>query len=273
MAASLHQQITIENVVGAGGTTAATRAMHAAPDGYTIMMGNMGTHAAAVALYPALAYDPRKDFAPVGVVTGMPVVLLVGKHLPVTSFAEFAAYARQQGAALRMAHGGIGSVGYTTCSLLDNLLSVRPTMVAYQGTSPAMNALLNGKVDYMCGQIVGIVPEARSGEIVPLAISTPERSAALPKVPTTAEAGLPSFQILAWDALFAPTGTPKPVIDKLGRALGEALDDPSTRTRLIDLGGIPPESDARSAEALRALVDREVAKWSAIGKSKDEARR
>jgi tripartite-type tricarboxylate transporter receptor subunit TctC len=273
MATTLRQQITIENIVGAGGTTAATRTMHAVPDGYTIMMGHMGTHAAAVALYPALAYNPRKDFAPIGVITGMPVVILVGKHVPVANFAEFAAYARQQGSALRMAHGGLGSVAYTTCSLLDNLIGARPTMVAYQGTSPAMNALLGGKVDYMCDQIVTAAPLVRAGTIVALAISTPERSPALPKVPTIGEAGLPEFQLSAWNALFAPAGTPKSVVDKLNQALAEALDNPTTHRRLVDLGGIPPEGDARTPQALAALVDREIAKWSAIIKPRDEARR
>jgi len=273
MSASLGQQITIENVVGAGGTTAATRAMHATPDGYTIMMGHMGTHAAAVALYPALAYDPRRDFAPIGVVAGMPVLILARQHFPAVNFQEFAAYAREQGGNLRMAHAGVGSVAYTTCMLLNKILGEHPTMVAYQGTGPAMNALVAGEVDYMCDQIVSVVPQVRAGNILALAISTPGRSPALPKVPTASEVGLPQFQVSAWNALFAPRDTPKPVIDKLNQALVEALDDPATHRRLADLGSVPPEGEARGPKALAELVSSEIVKWSAINSPGEAASR
>jgi tripartite-type tricarboxylate transporter receptor subunit TctC len=273
MSNTLGQQITIENVVGAGGTTAATRTMRAAADGYTIMMGHMGTHAAAVALYPNLAYNPKRDFAPIGVVAGMPVLILARQHLPVATFQDFTIYARKWGSELRMAHAGIGSVAYTACTLLNQILDVRPTMVAYQGTGPAMDALVAGEVDYMCDQIVSVVPQVRAGTILALAISTPERSPALSKVPTTGEAGIPEFQVSAWNALFAPKGTPQPVIDKLNRALAAALDDPATHKRLVDLGSVPPEGDARSPAALAALVDSEIVKWSALTRPSDEAKR
>jgi tripartite-type tricarboxylate transporter receptor subunit TctC len=273
MSETLRQQITIENVVGAGGTTAATRTMHATPDGYTIMMGHMGTHAAAVALYPSLAYNPRIDFAPIGIVAGMPVLVLARQQLPVANFRDFVAYAREQGSALRMAHGGVGSVAYTTCGLLNKILGIHPTLVAYQGTGPAVNAMVADQVDYMCDQIVGVVPQVRSGAVLALAISAPERSPALPKVPTASEVGLLDFQVSAWNALFAPRGTAKPVIDKLNRALGEALDDPGTRRRLADLGGIAPESAARSPEALDELVKSEIVRWGAISKLGERAQR
>jgi tripartite-type tricarboxylate transporter receptor subunit TctC len=171
-----------------------------------------------------------------------------------------------------VAHAGLGSVAYTACMLLDQILGANPTMVAYQGTGPAMTALIAGEVDYMCDQIVNVVPQVRAGTILALAISTPERSPALPKVPTSAEVGVPEFQVSAWNALFAPAGTPKPVIDKLNHALGQALDDPATHRRLVDLGGIPPEGEARSPAALAELVGNEVVKWSAIIKFREEAR-
>jgi len=267
MSETLGQQITIENVVGAGGTTAATRTMRATPDGYTIMMGHMGTHAAAVALYPALAYDPARDFTPIGVVAGMPVLILAKRQLPAADLQEFATYARQKGVDLRMAHAGVGSVAYTTCALLNTILGVRPTMVAYQGTGPAMNALIAGEVDYMCDQIVSVVPQVRAGTILALAISTPNRSPALPNVPTAREAGVPEFGASAWNALFAPKGTPKPVIDKLNHVLATALDDPGTHKRLVDLGSELPEGEARSPDALAALVDSEIVKWTSIIKA------
>ena len=273
MAGALGQPVTIENVVGAGGTTAAIRTIHAAPDGYTIMMGNMGTHAAAVALYPGLAYDPRRDFVPIGVVTGMPELLLTRKNLPVSSFGEFVTHARKWGSELRMAHAGVGSVSYAACSLFNQVLAIGPTMVAYQGTGPAMDALVAGEVDYMCDQIVSVVPQVRAGTIVALAIATPERSPALPKVPTTAEIGLPEFQVSAWNALFAPKDTPQPIVDKLNDVLSTALADPATHKRLVDLGGVPPQGDARSPRALAALVDSEILKWSALAVPREQTKR
>lgn len=267
MSASLGQPITIENVVGAGGTTAATRAMHANPDGYTIIMGHMGTHAAAVALHPALAYNPRTDFAPIGLVLGMPVLLVARRNLPITDFRGFAALARERGGGLRMAHAGAGSVSHVTCSLLNKLLGVKPTMVAFQGTGPAMSALAGGQVDYMCDQIVSVVPQVRDGTVLALAVTTPGRSSALPQVPTTAEVGLPQFQVSAWNALFAPRNTPGAVVERLNRALGHALDDPKTHQRLVELGGTPPEGEERSPEALGDLVGSDIVKWREIDKS------
>lgn len=232
MSKTLGQQIVIENVVGAGGTTAATRAMRADPDGYTLIMGHMGTHAAAVGLYPKLAYDPRTDFEPIGVAAGTPILILAKKDFPAADLKEFLTYVKANTDKLNMAHAGVGSVSFTTCLLLNSILDVKPTAVPFNGTGPAMNALVGGQVDYMCDQIVNAVPQIKGGTIKAYAIATPKRNPALPDVPTTTEAGLPEFQVSAWNALFAPKGTPKPIIDKLNAALGKALDDPKTRSRL-----------------------------------------
>jgi len=261
---TLGQQIIIENVVGAGGTTAAIRAMRSAPDGYTIIMGHMGTHAAAVSIYPNLAYNPATDFEPIGMVVGMPVLILVNKDLPVRDLAEFIAYAKQHPQKLSMAHAGVGSVAYTTCHLFNSVAGIKSNMVAFQGTGPAMGALLAGKVDYMCDQIVSVVPQAQANAIHPLAISTKMRSPALPDVPTAAEVGLPEFDLLAWNALFAPKATPQAVIDKLNSALSKALDDQSVRQQLQALGGEIPDWESRSPQALSHLVKAEIAKWVAL---------
>jgi len=264
MSRTLGQQIIIENVVGAGGTTGATRAKRAPPDGYTIILGHMGTHAAAVALYPKLAYNPSTDFAPIGMVANMPIVVLAKKSIPADDLKEFIAFAKSYAGSLTMAHAGIGSVSHVTGLLLNAIMGVKPRMVAFQGTGPAMNALVAGKVDYMCDQVVSVVPRARAGSIHVYAISTPERSPALPDTPTAREAGLPEFQASAWNALFAPEGTPQPVIDKLNAALSKALDDPVVRQSLLDLGGEIPQSQARTPQALADLVASEIARWTPI---------
>jgi tripartite-type tricarboxylate transporter receptor subunit TctC len=264
MSKTLGQQIVIENVVGAGGTTAATRAMRADPDGYTLIMGHMGTHAAAVGLYPKLAYDPRTDFEPIGVAAGTPILILAKKDFPAADLKEFLTYVKANTDKLNMAHAGVGSVSFTTCLLLNSILDVKPTAVPFNGTGPAMNALVGGQVDYMCDQIVNAVPQIKGGTIKAYAIATPKRNPALPDVPTTREAGLPEFQVSAWNALFAPKGTPKPTIDKLNAALGKALDDPKTRSRLLELGSDIPEGEGRTPQALAELVKNEVARWTPI---------
>jgi tripartite-type tricarboxylate transporter receptor subunit TctC len=267
MSRTLGQQIVIENVVGAGGTTASTRAARATADGYTIIMGHMGTHAASVALYPNLGYDPSTDFEPIGMAAGTPVLILGKKDLPAKDLKEFIAYVKANVATLNMAHAGVGSVSFTTCLLLNSLLDVKPTTIPYNGTGPAMNALIGGQVDYMCDQIVNVVPQIEGGTIKGYAIGTPERSPALPNVPTAKEAGLPAFQAVAWNALFAPKDTPKPIVNKLSAALGKALDDAGVRKRLLDLGSELPEGQARTPQALASLVKSEIAKWTPIIKA------
>jgi tripartite-type tricarboxylate transporter receptor subunit TctC len=204
MSKTLGQQLVIENTAGAGGTTGSTRAKRAKPDGYTIMTGHMGTHAASVALYPNLQYHPANDFEPIGLIAGTPVLILARKDFPAKDLKEFVAYVKANEAKINMAHAGVGSVSFTTCLLLNSIMGVKPTSVPFNGTGPAMNALVGGQVDYMCDQIVNVVPQINGGTIKGYAIGTPERNPALPNVPTSAEAGLPKFQASAWNALFAP---------------------------------------------------------------------
>ncbi len=267
MSRTLGQQLVIENTVGAGGTTASTRAMRANPDGYTIIMGHMGTHAAAVALYPNLAYHPSNDFEPIGMAAGTPVLILARKDFPPKDLKEFEAYVKANADKLNMAHAGVGSVSFTTCLLLNSLLGIKPTSIPFQGTGPAMNALVGGQVDYMCDQIVSVVPQVRAGTIKAYAVGTPERNPALPDVSTAKEAGLPGFEAVAWNALFAPKGTPKPIIDKLAGALDKALDDESVRKRLLDLGSDLPAGAKRGPAGLAELVKSEIAKWTPIIKA------
>jgi putative tricarboxylic transport membrane protein len=265
---TLGQQFIVENIAGAGGTTGITRAAQAKPDGYTIAMGHMGTHGAAPALYPNIKYDPAKDFEPIGLAAGTPILIVARKDFPAADLKEFIAKAKDTGTRLSQAHAGVGSVSFTTCTLLTSQLGVKHhRVVAYRGTGPALNDMVGGQVDYMCDQIVNLVEQVNGGTIKAYAIATAERSPALPNVPTTKEAGLPEYEVSAWNALFAPKGTPKEIVAKLNETLSKGLDDPATRKRLLDLGSVLPEGKGRSPEALADLVKSELARWTPILKA------
>jgi tripartite-type tricarboxylate transporter receptor subunit TctC len=265
---TLGQQFIVENIAGAGGTTGISRGAQAKPDGYTIMMGHMGTHGAAPALYPNLKYDPTKDFEPIGMVAGTPILIVARKDFPAKDLKEFIVKAKDTSTRLSQAHAGVGSVSFTTCTLLTSQLGVRHhRVVAYRGTGPALNDMVGGQVDYMCDQIVNLVEQVKGDAIKAYAIATAERSPALPDVPTSKEAGLPEYEVSAWNALFAPKGTPKEIVTKLNQTLVKALDDPATRKRLLDLGSVLPQGNERSPEALAELVKKEVARWTPILKS------
>jgi putative tricarboxylic transport membrane protein len=266
MSRTLGQQIVIENVAGAGGTTGISRAAASSSDGYTIMMGHMGTHGAAPAVYPNLKYNPTRDFEPIGLAAGTPILIVAKKNFPARDLKEFVAYVKANGPKLNEAHAGVGSVSHTTCTLLHSILGVQPNRVAYRGTGPALNDLVAGQVDYMCDQIVNLVPQIQGGTIKAYGIATAERNPALPNVPTTKEGGLPEFQVSAWNAIFAPKGTPKDVVARLNDALVKALDDPNTRKRLLELGGDVPDRQGRTPEALAKLVQSEVARWATVFK-------
>jgi tripartite-type tricarboxylate transporter receptor subunit TctC len=265
---ALGQQFIVENIAGAGGTTGITRLAQAKPDGYTIGMGHMGTHGAAPALYPNLKYDPTKDFEPIGMAAGTPILIVARKDFPAADLKEFVAKAKDTSVRLSQAHAGVGSVSFTTCTLLTSILGIKHhRVVAYRGTGPALNDLVGGQVDYMCDQIVNLVEQINGKAIKAYAIATEQRSPALPDVPTTTEGGLPEYKVSAWNALFAPKGTPKEIVAKLNDTLSKALDDPATRKRLLDLGSVLPEGKDRTPEALAELVKSEVARWTPILKA------
>ncbi|MEZ5786159.1 MAG: tripartite tricarboxylate transporter substrate-binding protein [Xanthobacteraceae bacterium] len=266
MGKTLGQPVRIANIRGDGGTKGATRAKDAAADGYTIIMGHMGTHAAAVSLYPHLAYDPEKDFAPIGLVAGTPILIVARMDLPARNLKEFIHYLKANIHKVKAAHAGVGSVSYATCALFNAMIGVAPAAEPFDGTGPAMNALLGGQIDYMCDQVVNLVSQVEGGVARAYAVATPERNPVLPRVPTTREAGLPDFQVSAWNALFAPAGTPQPVLDRLTEALDKALDDPLTRRRLLDLGSDVPDGPRRGQKALAELVKSEIARWTILKK-------
>ena len=227
-------------------------------------MGHMGTHAAAVSLYPNLAYKPDVDFEPIGMAAGTPILIVTRKDIPAKDLKEFVVWAKANNDKVNMAHAGVGSVSFTSCLLLNSILQTKPTQIPFNGTGPALNALVGSQVDYMCDQVVNLVPHVTGGTIKALAVGTAERNPALPDVPTSKEAGLAAFQVTAWNALFAPKGTPKPVVDKLADALDKALDDPAVRKRLLDLGSDIPGKTGRGPQALSTLVKSEIERWAPV---------
>jgi tripartite-type tricarboxylate transporter receptor subunit TctC len=264
---NLGQQFVVENVGGAGGATGANRAAKATPDGYTLLLGHLGTHAASVALNPNLPYNPQTDFEPIGMVAEQPELLVVRKALPPNTLKEFIAYAKANESKLNMAHAGVGSVSYTGCLLLNHAIGIKPTLVPFTGTAPVMNALLAGQVDYVCDPILGPLPHVRAGTLKALAITSDKRHPALPDVPTSAEGGLPQFNITVFFGLFAPKGTPQPIVGKLTAALDKGLDDEAVRKRLTDLGATVADKPRRGPKPLAALVSSEIARLTPILKA------
>jgi tripartite-type tricarboxylate transporter receptor subunit TctC len=258
------QQFVVENVAGAGGSTGTARVARANPDGYTLGLGHVGTHAAAVALIPNLSYKPDVDFEPVGLIALQPVILTVRKGFPANNLREFVAYAKANESKLNMAHAGVGSVSYTFCVMLNHEIGIKPTLVPFTGTAPALNAMLGEQVDYVCDPILGPLPHIRAGTLKAMAIGTSKRHPALPDLPTSAEGGLPNFQAAPFYAMFAPKGTPQDVLDKLSAALDKGLDDETVRKRLIDLGAEIAEKKDRGPKPLAALVKSEMARLTPI---------
>jgi tripartite-type tricarboxylate transporter receptor subunit TctC len=264
MSRTLGRSLIVENVPGAGGTTATTRTMRASPDGYTVQIGHVGTHATAPLFYPNLAYKPDADFAPIGMVSQNTFLVGANKTLPPTELNEFIAYLRVNHQRMNMGHAGVGSVTHLTGILFNGILGLKPALVPFNSAAAAMNALIAGHVDYMSAPVAEAAQHVRGGTIKAFAVASSERSRAVPDVPTSREAGLPEYQVVTWNGLFAPKGTPGPVLDRLTDALDQALDDETTRKRLFDLGADVPPKARRGQQQLVALVKSEMARWAAV---------
>jgi tripartite-type tricarboxylate transporter receptor subunit TctC len=269
MSRTFGQRFVVENYAGAGGTTGSIRAMRATPDGYTLEMGHIGTHAISVWFYPNLAYKPDVDFEPIGLAMESPLLIVARKDFPAANLKEFVDYARANPDKMNMGHGGVGAILFSFGLLLNSIMGVKPTLVPFNGGGPVTTALLGGQIDYACAGITDVSPHVRAGTLKAFAIAAEERNAAVPDVPTTKEAGLPEFTALPWFGLFAPKGTPQPILAKLSEALEKALDDPDVRKRFADVGGVIPEKTKRGPQALATLVKDEIARWAPIIKAAD----
>ena len=266
MSRTLGQQLVVENVGGAGGTTGMTRVATAEPDGYTIGIGNMGTQSAAPALYPNLKYNPATSFEQVGIANYTPQTIVSKKDMAAKDLKEFLAYLKANSTKLSYGHAGVGSISHVSGTVFNAQFGFKPALVAYRGTGPALNDLVGGQIDYMVDQSLNVIPQIQAGTIKAYAVAAPERLTALPDVPTTKEAGV-DFIFSAWNAMVAPKGTPKAIVDKLVGALNKALDDPATVKRYAELGSTAPQGADRGPAGLQKLVDSEMARITPVLKA------
>lgn len=263
MGAKLKQQILVENVGGAGGTIGAARAAKATPDGYTIFLHHIG-HSTAPALYRKLSYNAIDSFDPIGLVTDVPMTLVARKDFPAKDFKELLAYVKANNTKVTYANAGLGSASHLCGMLFMSAIATDLTTVPYKGTGPAMNDLLGGQVDFMCDQTTNTTSQIKGGKIKVYGVTTKKRVPSMPDVPTLNEAGLPGFEVAVWHGMYAPKGTPKPVIDSLVGALQVALKDPTVKQRFADLGTEPVEEKRATPEALRAHLKADIDRWSPI---------
>lgn len=266
MTKMLGQPVIVENKTGAGGTIAPMVLSRAAPDGNTFLIHHNGM-ATAPALYRKLQYKPLSDFEYVSQVVDVPMTLLGRKDLPAKDFKELRAYLKTHGDKVNLAHAGLGAVSHLCGMLFRQAVGVELTTVPYQGTGPAMNALLAGQVDLLCDQTTSTTQHIKAGTAKLYGVTTPQRIKTLPDAPTLVEQGLKGFQVVVWHGIYAPKGTPKEAIDKLGNALRTALKDPSVISKLNDLGAVIPSDDKLSPEGLRSWLDQETQRYGPVIKA------
>ncbi len=266
MMKSLGQTVVIENKTGAGGTIAATAVARAAPDGYTFLIHHNGM-ATAPALYRKLSYNPLTDFEYVSQVIDVPMTLVGRKDLPAKDFKELQAYLKANASKVNLAHAGLGAVSHLCSMLFRQAVGVELTTVPYQGTSPAMNALLGGQVDLLCDQTTSTTPFIKAGSVKLYGVTTSSRLKTLPETPTLAEQGLAGFQVVVWHGIYAPKGTPKEAVDKFGAALRVALKDPVVAARLAELGAVVPSDDKLTPAGLQALLQQETQRYGPVIKA------
>jgi tripartite-type tricarboxylate transporter receptor subunit TctC len=262
MGAALGQQVVVENVGGAGGSTGSLRVAKAAPDGYTFVLGSVGTHAQNQTLYKRPAYDAANDFTPVAFIAQTPIALIVRKDLPVNNLQEFIAYARKNQDKMSFGSAGAGSATHLGCVVLNTAIGVKITHVPYRGTGPAMQDLQGGRIDYLCDIINTAKPQIESGTVKGIAIMTKQRSPVLPNLPTAAEQGVAGLEAYTWSAVFLPKGAPEAVVDKLNQAIVQAAKAPEVRERLLAMGAEVAPPDQMTPRYLGTFVKNEIDKWA-----------
>ena len=263
MQASLKQTVLVENVGGAGGTIGVARVARATPDGYTILLYHIGM-STVPALYRKLTFDPLKDFAYIGLVNEVPMTMIARANFPPNNFKEFLDYVKKHKDKISYANAGLGAASHLCGLLFMTAIETDLTTVPYKGTAPAMNDLLGGQVDFMCDQTTNTTSQIKSGKVKAYGVTTAKRVPSLPDLPTLQEQGLKGFEVSIWHALYAPKGTPQPVIDTLLKALHAALKDPTVIKRFADLGTEPVSLDKATPAYLQNFLDAEIKKWGPI---------
>jgi tripartite-type tricarboxylate transporter receptor subunit TctC len=255
--------VIVENVAGAGGTIGVTKVAKAAPDGYSLLVHHIGM-ATAPALYRKLAFDPLKDFDYIGLINEVPMTLLVKSGFPAGSVKELIPYLKANAAKVSFANAGLGSASHLCGLMFMSTIETDLTTVPYKGTAPAMTDLIGGQVDMLCDQTTNTTQQIKAGKVKALAVTSPRRLETLKELPTMSESGLPGFSVSVWHALYAPKGTPKPVVDKLVAALQGAIKDPAVVKRHADLGAELVSVDRATPEALGKHLAAEVTRWGPI---------
>jgi len=263
MSELLGQQVIIENATGAGGMTGARRVADATPDGYTMLLGTVGTQAQGQTLYKKPLYNAVTDFVPVALIAEVPLVIIVRKDLPVGNFKEFVAYAKANSGKLKYGSAGAGSATHLGCVLLDYVIKANMTHVPYRGTGPAMNDLISGQIDLLCDVITTAKPQIEGGKVKGIAVMDKSRSPALPDLMTTTEQGTPGLEAYTWNALFLPKGAPAAVVAKLNAATVGAMKTPAVRDRLQGLGAQIASDDRATPQYLAGFLKSEIEKWAA----------
>jgi tripartite-type tricarboxylate transporter receptor subunit TctC len=263
----LGQAVVIENIGAAGGTIGSARVAKAAPDGYTLLIGNSGTHAYSQSLYAKRPYDAAADFEPIGLVSESARILIARKDLPVSNLREFIAYAKAHQANMQYGSAGVGSGTHLPCALLNTAMGVDIVHVPYRGAGNAMQDLLGGRIDYMCDTIQTGAEQVKSGTVKGIAVMAHERVATIADLATTGEQGLQEVEATVWNAFFFPKGTPTPIVRRMNKALGDMVERPEIRQRLEDLGLVVVPPQQRTPEYLAEFLPKEIERWRAVIKA------
>ena len=263
MQKTLGQQIIVDNPSGAGGSIGTAKVARSAPDGYTLLMTHI-SHATNILMIKNLSYSPINDFEPIGLATVGPMVITGRKDLPPKDAKELVEYIKANSGKVSMGHAGIGSASHLCGLMLSEALNVKIDMIPYKGAAPALNDLMGGQVDIMCDQTTSTVPAIKSGRIKPYAVAGTKRLDSMPDLPALSEAGVKGLDISIWFGLYAPKGTPAPVLKKINTAMRFAMADPTIKQRLADLSSDIPTPDKMTADGLREHLKLEINKWGPV---------
>jgi tripartite-type tricarboxylate transporter receptor subunit TctC len=263
MSKSLGQTVIVENAAGAGGTLGVERVAKAKPDGYQLLVMHIGI-STSVTLYRNLRYNPVTDLEPIGLISDVPMTLIARKDFPPNDLRELITYLKANSQKVTYANAGIGAASHLCGMLFMTAIQTDITTVPYKGTGPAMSDLIGGQVDFMCDQSSNTIQQIKGGKVKVYGVTTKTRIPVLPDVPPMSEAGLPGFEVGVWQAMWAPKGTPKPVIDRLNAALLAALKDPALVAKFAELGTEPVPASQATPAVLDAHLKAEIAKWAPI---------
>jgi tripartite-type tricarboxylate transporter receptor subunit TctC len=263
MGKTLKQPVIVDNSAGAGGTIGTNKVAKAPGDGYTLLLMHIG-FATAPSLYRTLQYDAVKDFEPIGLVVDVPMTIIGKADFPANDIAGLISYVKANKSKVTYANAGIGSASHLCGLVFLSAIQADLTTIPYKGTAPAMNDLLGGQVDFMCDQTTNTTGQIKAGKVKAYAVTSKTKVPSLPNLPTLAESALPGFEVVVWHGLWAPKGTPKPIVDKLAAALQEGLKDPTFTARMAELGANIAPADRAKPDALRAHAKSEIDRWTPI---------